>query len=278
MDPSSIALIQQTAVDAQNARIPSDLAHRIAAIPEKYEVHDLEPYMPLRERYRGQLRTDSLADFISYVQRRRPTKVETTAETLTPGFIHAQNLAATVFFNLGTPDDPGHADDTAVLKLNPTAAYDAMTTVDGQKLAQKDTIDWLEDWAENIGYIDADDNGIPASAALVAMRKITIKATAETTSSQENFRATRSALEDVEARGAAQLPAYILFTCTPYAGLSARTFKLRVSVLTSTDKPVIVLRVRNLEAEKEAIAHEFKRVLLTDLEGVATLTIGTFTP
>lgn len=82
----------------------------------------------------------------------------------------------------------------------------------------------------------------------------------------------------MEARGAVELPSEVLFTCTPYAGLPSRTFRLRLAVLTTTDKPVLVLRVRNLEAEQEAIAQDFKAALLRDLEGDAALTIGTFTP
>lgn len=263
--------IMQAAVDAHGARIPPGLKHRVAALPDNYRLDDLERYMPARERFRGQLHTDSLADFVGYVKQRG-------TDARVPGFINAERLSATVLFNLGTQENPGHADDSAVLALKPSAPYAAACAVSGKQLSHKDALDWLEDWAENVTYHDATGLSLSAAAAMTALRKITIRATSEATSHQDNFRATRSALEDVEARGAQNLPAEVHFTCTPYAGLPARTLRLRLAVLTSTDKPVLVLRVRNLEAEKEGIAQDFKRALLTELEGVATLTIGTFTP
>lgn len=277
MDESAIRLIQRTAIDADDRIAEQVDEGEKVALPNDYTIHDLEQYRPGRRRFRGTLRTDSLGDFVGYVTRRA-----TDAVGNVPGFINAEKLSSTVLFNLGDVEQPGHADDTAVLTLQPSAPYAALTQVNGRQLAHKDALDWLEDWADNLSYLGADESGAPvsiaASVALAAIRKITIRATAEKTSSQENYRATRSALEDVETRGAAQLPAEVLFQCTPYAGLPARTFRLRLAVLTSTDKPVLVLRVRNLEAEKEAIAQDFKRALLTDLEDVATLTIGTFIP
>lgn len=263
--------LMQAAVDAQGARIPAALKHRVAAIPDNYRLDDLERYMPSRERFRGTLQTDSLADFVGYVKQR-------ATDTSTPGFINAERLSATVLFNLGTPDSPGHADDVATLVLKPSAPYAAACAVSGKQLAHKDALDWLEDWAENVTYQDAAGLSLSAAAAMTALRKITIRATSEATSHQDSFRATRSALEDVEARGAQNLPSEVHFTCTPFAGLPSRTLRLRLAVLTSTEKPVLVLRVRNLEAEREAIAQDFKRALLNELEGVATLTIGNFTP
>lgn len=279
MDESAIRLIQDTAVRASSEHAIALHKGAQIALPGDYTIHDLEKFQQQRRRFRGALSTDSLADFVGYVKRHAseaPIAVAPNANGA-PGFIDADKLSATVLFNLGTVEKPGHADDRAVLALKPTAPFAALTAVNGKQMQHKDAIDWLEDWSENITFRDEAGEGMSAAAAVGAIRKITIRATAETTTSQENFRATRSALEDVEARGAQSLPAEVVFACTPYAGLAWRTFRLRLAVLTSTDKPVLVLRVRNFEAEKEAIAQDFKRVLLTELEGAATLTIGTFT-
>lgn len=280
MDETAIRLIQSTAIEAAQGRDAALLQGKQIALPADHTIHDLEKFQPQRRRFRGALSTDSLADFVGYVKRHSSEAPFAVApgSSGAPGFIDADKLSATVLFNLGTVEHPGHADDRAVLALKPSAPYAALAAVNGKQLPHKDAIDWLEDWAENVEFRDEAGGAVSAAAALSAIRKITIRATAETTTSQENFRATRSALEDVEARGAQSLPAEVLFSCTPYAGLAARTFRLRLAVLTSTDKPVLVLRVRNFEAEKEAIAQDFKRVLMTELDGAATLTIGTFTP
>lgn len=280
MDKSAIDLLQNTAIAAHATMVPSTLANRLVARPSDFVIEDLEKFADSRARFRGTLLTDSIADFVAYVKRHAteaPVVVGPNQKGV-PGFIDADKLSATVHFNLGTAEKPGHGDDTAVLRLKSSAPYAALTAVNGRQLQHKDAIDWLEDWSELVEYRSESGEAISAAAALASIRKITIRATAETTSSQENFRATRSALEDVEARGAQSLPAEIAFSCTPFAGLPERTFRLRLAVLTSTDKPVLVFRVRNFESEKEAIAQDFKRVLLTDLEGAADLTIGQFTP
>lgn len=279
MDEKAIKLIQETAVDAASSRIPVDYDTRVIALPCDYALHDLERFGDGRARFRGALKTDSLADFIGYVKQRRDGGAGGAPGTCgLQGFIDVDKLAATVIFNLGTQADPGHADDTATLALKPSAPYAAVLAVNGRAMLQKDVIDWLEDWAEHLAFHGEGDQPIGAAMAIAAIRKITITAKTESTTSQESFRATRSALEDVEARGAAALPSEVRFACVPYAGLPAREFRLRLAVLTSGDKPQLVLRVRNLEADKEAIAQDFKRALLSELDGIATLTIGTFTP
>lgn len=276
MDADAIKQIQNTAIEAAAGRAAAIEGGTQIVLPDDHRVIDLEQFQPGRRRFRGALRTDSLADFIGYVNDRHGEGIDGGCDGQVPGFIDSDRLSATCIFNLGTRWTPGHADDTAALTLKASAPYAAMTQVDGKHLVQKDAIDWLEDWIEHIAFEGQDGKTINNGVAIATIRKITIRSTAEATTTQENFRANRSAMEEVEARGADNLPAAVLFTCTPYAGLPQRTFRLRFGVLTSTDKPTIVLRIRNLEAEKEAIAQDFKRALLTDLADVATLTIGTF--
>ncbi len=277
MEENALKWIQFTALEANGTNQKALDAGKQIVLSKEVEIHDLEKFQPGRRRFRGALKTDSLSDFVLYIKRHMKEAPIAGTEGA-PGFIDAIKLSATVLFNLGTATSPGHADDTATLTLKPSAPYAAICAINGKHLAHKDAIDWLEDWAENISYLYQAGIELSPQSALTAIRKITIRATTEKTTSQEDFRATRSALEDVEARGAVELPSEVLFTCTPYAGLPSRTFRLRLAVLTTTDKPVLVLRVRNLEAEQEAIAQDFKAALLRDLEGDAALTIGTFTP
>lgn len=280
MDASAISKIEDLSILASGNAIPEQLKFRLAALPGDVQLHDLEKFLFERVRFRGVLGTDSIADFVAYVQRHGSEAPIAAApgQTGAPGFIDAEKLSAHVLFNLGTREKPGHADDKAVLALKATAPYAAALAINGKPLQQKDAIDWLEDWAEQVTYSDAPGNPIAAAAAIAALRRITIRATSESTNVETDFRATRTALEDVEAAGAGGLPAEVRFSCVPYTGLAGRVLRFRLAVLTGGDKPVVSLRMRNLEAEKEAIAQDFKRVLLSELEGYATLTIGTFTP
>lgn len=271
MDQSSVQTIADLAIAAANS-------NRIAA-PEpalilrdddgEQRVVSIEHLQAGRSRFRGKLVTNSLQDFIAY----------TVARPGASGFVDAENVEAKVFFNLGDQKNPGHGDWTASLRMKPTAGYAAMLGVIGKKLTQRELLDFAEDWCANVTAIDSDGVTITNVArALAAIRKLTIKATAEATHTEKDFGARKSSIEDIEASADDGLPYGFGFTVVPYDGLITRSFTLRLSVLTSGEKPLLVLRAISLESAKEAIAQEFKRKLEDGIGSATTLTLGTFTP
>ncbi|AXI83141.1 DUF2303 family protein [Xylella taiwanensis] len=275
MNKTAIELIQQTAIDANARRLPDVLGNKAIALPENYNLHYLEKFYERRFRFRGALETKSIADFVQYVKTKDKSE----------GFIDADTLSAKVFFNLGTSAEPGHADWTAALTLQATAAYKALLSIDGRALNQRQLIDWLEDWAPLLSafmsaFSQEAGDLIPLTTAITAIRKLTIKATSESEFTQGDFKVSRSKFDAIEARSSLGLPTGFTFTFTtePYLGLPSRTFRLRLSVLTEDDKPSMVLRIVQREAHEEAITQDFKTVLFRELDGVATLTIGTFSP
>ena len=268
---TAVAEIRDLAITASDAMNKSGAIAATFA-PESFKLFDTEQFQAFRRRFRGKLSTTSLADFILYV------KTRTEGANVAPGFIDADRLSATVIFNLGTVERPGHGDDTATLGLKASPAYATILAVHGTTLPHADALNWLQDWVDHITYADEDGNDMPAPATYNALRKLTISAKSDATSEERPHGASRSALEEVEARGAGALPAFLRFNCTPYAGLPDRVFYLRVNVRDNNGKPVLQLRIRNLDSEKEAIAQDFKAELLRELEGRAALVIGTFTP
>ena len=265
MDSSAIQLIQDTAI---RAAAENRLNTATPAIIVGDEIQSIEHLQEGRSRFRGKLSTESLQDFIKYTKD-HPDGL---------GFIDAENVAAKVFFNLGDTEAPGHGDWTATLKLKPTAEYAAMLKVVGNRLTQRDMIDFAEDWVSNVTAIAADGSQINMSKALAAIRKLTIKATAESTHTERDFGARKSSIADIEASADDGLPYGFGFTAAPYDGLIIRSFTLRLSVLTGGDKPQLVLRAIALDAAKEAIAQEFKQKLQDGIGSDATLYLGSFTP
>lgn len=282
-------LITSTAVDtirdlaiAASDKLNANAGVAAVIAPNEFHAIDTEKYQPHRRRFRGQLQTNSLADFILYVKLRASGSNQknqpATSGTVVPGFIDADRLNAIAIFNLGTVEQPGHADDTATLQLKASAAYAALLAAHGGTLQHLDALNWLQDWADNITYADEDGTDLPSTTSYNALRKVTISALNESSSEERTHGTSRSALASVDARGAGQLPALIRFGCTPYAGLPERHFWLRLNIRDQNGKPVFQLRVRNLDAEKEAVAQDFKKALLDELQVHATLTLGTFTP
>ncbi|HHW4673871.1 MAG TPA: YfdQ family protein [Xylella fastidiosa subsp. pauca] len=271
MDKTAIEHIQQTAIDANKFRLPRALQDIAVAIPDNYDIRNLESLYTLRSRFRGEMKTQSITDFVQYI------KTKGNGE----GFINAENLSAKIFFNLGTTESPGHGDWTATLTLNPTAAYKALLDIDGKTLNQRKLIDFLEDWAPLLSATSQESlDELPLTTAINAIRKLTIKKTSESESTQGEFNTSRSKFDDIEAKSSLGLPIGFTLTTKPYLGLPERRFLLRLSVFTDEEKekPLITLRLIQREAQQEAIAQDFKSVLFRQLEGHATLTIGTFSP
>jgi uncharacterized protein YfdQ (DUF2303 family) len=263
MQVEAINRIAELAIQANKANV---LAEHTPALVLDNKVVSIENLQKGRSRFRGTMLTSVLSEFVAYVRR----------HTGGHGFIDPKQVKATTFLNLGTPDDPGHADWKAVLQLDPTAAYAALLSVEGRSLLQRELVEWIEDWSANLSAVK-DGESIAITAALTAIREVTIESKKSATNTDRDFGASRSSLEEIEAKAKGGMPSHLLFQAVPYLGLQAREFRLRISVLTG-DKPALVLRIVGKEQAQEEIAQEFKAKLLEEIDDAATLTIGSFTP
>lgn len=240
----------------------------VTALPEDVKIHNLEIFQALRSRFRGTLNTNSLRDFANYTISRNGAEAQ--------GFINQDDMSCKVFFNLGDEITPGHADDVAILKLKPTAAYKALQEIAGKKLSQRDLAEWIEDW--HLSLVAGKEGGgtMTISAAIASVRNITIEARSSATSSEHNFGASRSAMDSIEAASAESRIEALFFELIPYEGLGTRVFTLKLSIFTGDDKPTLKLRWAGEEQQVEEIAQEFKTTLAKEVGGSATLTLGTF--
>ena len=83
-------------------------------------------------------------------------------------------------------------------------------------------------------------------------------------------------MQSVESSSKDVMPVAFEFKCVPYEGLGERAFSLRNSLLTG-DEPRFVLRIVQLEAREEAIANEFRDLLIGKFDGEPVETfIGNF--
>lgn len=238
-------------------------------IPNGVSIKSLECFQPLRNRFRGSFETSVLSEFAAYV-RANPKKGA--------GFIDDDiALAAKVFFNLGDAADPGHADWTATLNLQPTAAWAALMAIDGKRLSQRELAEWIEDWSDNMAALNSADDAMHLSMAIAAIRNITISAKTEVGHSEKDFGAARTALEDIEAKSAGGLPKFLVFEAQPALGFQARTVRLRVAVITG-EKPALTLRIVGKEALLEDMRREFRELVLREIGDAAVMTIGSFNP
>lgn len=241
----------------------------VIVAPKNHEIRSLEALNLTRYRFRGIMETTSISDFVNY----------SIGYSKTIGvrcFVNADTMTAKTIFNVGTLDEPGHADNQALVSLKNTAPFRSLLNIDGYKQNQKQLAEWLEDWREYITAFDAEENVLDIKKAINAVRRITIEATKSSDHEDNDFSAKRSVLENVEAKSKEVMPAYFEFTCVPYDELSERRIKLRYSILTGGEVPVFVLRIVQLESLEEQIAQEFRKLLSEAFSGSIETFIGTF--
>ena len=236
----------------ESIRLAAGAAAAVVALPDHFSTHDLEKFLDQRRRARGRMTTTSIDDFVAYSLAHR--------ESGATVFIDANKMRAVGVLNLGTPEVPGHADNQAVLEIEPTAAYKALRSTCSSHKSQATLAEFLEDWPD---AVQALENGQPLATpkAIAAIRKITIESLRKLESDEQQLSTTRSAFESVAATSTEKLPTHIAFTCVPFAGLTERTFMLRLSVHTGDTAPKLSLRIANDELHAEEMAKELCQIL-----------------
>lgn len=233
------------------------------ALPDNFTVHDLESKLPNRRRARGTMETCVVKDFAKYVG---DHKAEGACV-----FIDQDAMNAVAVLNLGTPENPGHADNRAKLIAKRTAAYKALQSIVNGGRSQQVTAEFFEDWPGHLRFFN-ESGEIAAPKAIAAVRKVTIEALRKLETEEKQLGASRSTFESVKASsGDDPIPTTIYFRCLPYAGLDEREFVLRLSIQTTSDKPAIVLRVVNQEQHDEQMAQELADAVTSAIAGIPVL-------
>jgi len=255
--------VLQASLDDAESLVP------LVALPDGYSFKDLESFMPTRTRFRGKMETSDIDSFELYVTRH--------ADADSACFVNRDAMSAKVFLDMGGKNKPLHCAHTCYLSLMKSPEYKAVGHVHGDRFSQKDFAEWLEDWQGNIQVVGKGGDDIALGMAVAAVRRLKIEQ--HTTSGHEvqATRSSRSVLEEVEATSDTGLPEAIKFTCKAYDCLKERTFVLRISVITSHEKPEFSLRVLAFDTHKDAMAHEFADLVEARLaESMIVPILGSF--
>ena len=258
IDKEAIQALQQGAAIAQASQaVGTD--HFLAALPSDFKVHDLEHTREYRRRARGVMETSSAVSFAHYVN--------SHALDGCTVFMDPDAMKATAVLNLGTSDLPGQADNLARIVFKKTAAYSALLAVtSGQALKQVQVAEFLEDWFDHLWCFHGEEP-LDTRKAIAAVRKITVEAVRKLESAEQVLSASRSAFESASASSTeGALPTIMAVRCEPYAGLPARVFSLRLSLVTTGDKPALMLRIVKHEEHVEAMGQEACQLLQTEFD------------
>lgn len=179
MDKSAIQQIQESANAPQFLKQLELAGFPVAALPQSFNLHDLEEYMPNRNLFRGTMKTANIDEFVRY-----------HAEYQTEGnqcFIDAEQMAAVTIFDLGTHNFPGHCKHQAKLVLRQTAAFKALINMDERKNNQKQLAEWVEDYSEFVQVFSTTGEVIDNSVASAAIRNMKFEAKAGRESNVDDF-------------------------------------------------------------------------------------------
>jgi uncharacterized protein YfdQ (DUF2303 family) len=255
LDGGAIQQVKDLVLSGYHLGDIGGLACPTAMLPKDVSVESLERFGLARFRFRGAMDTTSIDDFVRY------SVGYASAEEPARCFIDAQNMSARSVFNIGTLDNPGHADNVSTIKLKQTAPFRALLAINGDRLNQKQIAEWLEDWSDYLTAFDADGNVMSIAQAAQAVRRITIQQATQADHEDGDFSGKKSLMQSIEASSKDVMPVAFEFKCVPYEGLGERAFSMRNSLLKSSE-PCFVLRIVQLEAQEEAIANEFRDLLI----------------
>lgn len=270
LNSGAIQDVQKLTLSAFSLDKVRETACPTAVLPDNASIESLERFGLERFRFRGAMETTSIDDFTRY------STGYASAETPARCFIDADNMRARSIFNIGTLANPGHADNIAQIGLKKTAPFRALLAVNGERLSQKQIAEWLEDWKDFLLAFDADGETMQITQAAQAVRRVTIQQATQSDHEDSDFAGKKSLMQSIEASSKDVMPVAFEFKCVPYEGLGERAFSLRNSLLKSGE-PCFVLRIVQLEAQEEAIANEFRDLLISKFDGEPVETfIGKF--
>lgn len=254
-DESAITKIEELAKSG-----PLDTFIPSAIIPSGNKLQSLESLQGNPYRMRQRYTTERIPDFVRYVN-------ENALVDSTVTYVSPDGASAHAIIDHGTHDEPEWGDHTADLALVKTTAYQALETLCAYPRKQQDLIDYLEDWGKP-GYVECLVNGDPiaTSTAIAAIRRVEIGAKATSTHEQGDFRASRTAMEEIEAKAAeGSMPGHIRLFSPVYVGTEEREIYIRIGITPIDDKPAFRLRIMQVETMQEAIAKEVEDRLRTEL-------------
>ena len=138
----------------------------VLPVPSNVKLESLEQFMPNAMRYRMNYRTDSIADYLDYcICNDRDGAL---------CFVDSRSMTAESIFDLGTVAEPKHQEHKASLRLNKTAAFNALLLACDDRMSQKRAADFISDWAEQLTITASCGDDMTAEAAAASLRDLTI--------------------------------------------------------------------------------------------------------
>jgi uncharacterized protein YfdQ (DUF2303 family) len=223
-----------------------------ALVPNDHSLRSLEEFQKYRNNFRLEFDTSHFQSFVEYVE----GALKTQYGRIAPVFFNPVRMSGKVIFDLGDNDEPGHQDHIATIKFDRTAEFSAIVSQDGQRVGQREFVEWLEDWRHLWVAFDAELNPIDNQAkVLAALRNMTVESTSDHNMIAGSHGGSESVTERIEAKSVGVIPGFFKFKFIPHLDFQEREINAR---LTHGGHRELGLGFRLINAEllKEEIAVE----------------------
>jgi len=255
------------------------------AITKVQEVFGYEPFAILPEQakavsikdfkkektFKQDFNTSSIDDFVAYIKHHQDLLDNSFC------YVDQDRMKAEVIFDEGVPGKPDDKNHTSTLQLQRTEAYNALRSMHGEKLSQKEVADWLQDWKNNL-TCSYESVEIGFSAALKAVRDMTVEKARSRRSVIGDASQSMSAMEEIEAKSEYILPDLFIFKCAQFHGLPEQAFGIHMSIDFGQGECFqFKFRVASYDLLKEQASKSFKEVLTEKLAEIKEINpiIGT---
>lgn len=252
MDHESIKLILESNAAMDLGAKVKDTAFPAVALPDNYKVSSLEGFQEHRNYFRAEFSTTHITSFTSYYAGMDSAPVV---------YVDPSRMTAACIYDIGSIEKPGHCKHQSSLNLLKTPSFAEFERLAGKELTQRRAAEFIEDWALFINAFDEEGKEIMPKNLIATIRRITVESLANVDSSVGNYSQNKSAMQSVEAKSSAgSLPAVIVLSVVPYAGLPEYEFNFRMTIKTDDSIGFIFRRIRE-EEDSEKIADSFVEVL-----------------
>lgn len=267
-------------ITENSARQTNDTLHLrtldAVMVPDNFKMQSIEKYLPAPSRKKGAFNTSLIESFTNYCTQ----ELEQSEHNHAACFINADRLSANAIFDVGTINDPKHAENTASFILEKTQEFIAILEANNNKLGQLDFTYWLEDYRPYVADLfDSAGESIDFKKGIHALRKITFTAQTESNHTEEHLSSEQSGFTRIEAKSGAEqnLPATIEFRCKPSPDLEEISIHARIIPQNSPRGVEIKLQLIQLERIKQDLAISFKEMIQDSLKELDLKTyIGTY--
>jgi len=270
MDQTAIKEIANLAVSGEAGKGVQHAEFLAVVIPDNHGIQSLEFLQAAPNLFRAAYSTNNIDDFVAYVGQYHLLSQSKV-------FIDPEQIESSAILDLGTPEKPLWGKHKTTLKLEKSPEYAALLKANNTNYSQKDLIDFFEDYAEHITFIDDDLNIVPFKSGIQSLRKLKTLENRQQESTVGNFSQSHSALESIEIKAAGEaIPFGFKFDVFPYECLKLFTVVSQIRASNSGKDVLLKYRISSIDKLKKEIAEDFKQKIVDALKSDVAVYIGKF--